>query len=216
MGHLVVTDPGLKVVVRVDPQTGDRTHVSGCTALDAEKRCVGEIIGAGPAFDRPAALAVEATGDLVVVDEGLGAVVRVDPHTGERTLVSGCPAIDAQGNCQGPVIGEGPAFHSPWGIAIEATGALVVVDVRAESGGASQPPHRRADACVRLPGDRCAGQLPGTSYGGKARAFVIPCRDRHRGHWRLGGRRSVLQAVMRVDPRTGERTICVRLCRHRR
>ena len=73
-------------MVRVDPHTGDRTTVSGCAAIDAEERCVGGIIGGGAQFVLPAAVAVEATGDLVVVDAGLEAVLRVDPHTGDRAI----------------------------------------------------------------------------------------------------------------------------------
>ena len=64
----------------------------------------------------PRGIAVEASGDLVVVDTGLDAVVRVDPVTGDRTIVSDAGT------------GTGPAFNSPRGIAVEASGDLVVVD----------------------------------------------------------------------------------------
>ena len=64
--------------------------MSGCTAI-AEG--LHGSIGGGDGFAIPGAIAVEATGALVVVDaggKGAGAVVRVDPHTGDRKLVSGC------------------------------------------------------------------------------------------------------------------------------
>ena len=61
-------------------------------------------------------LAVEADGSLVVADAGLDAVVRVDPVTGDRTIVS-----DA-------ATGSGSAFVSPFGLSGAHTlGALLVL-----------------------------------------------------------------------------------------
>ena len=55
--------------------------------------------GAGPTFTSPVGIAVEASGDLVVLDFGLDAVLRVDPVTGDRTIVSdagtGCRKVRA-------------------------------------------------------------------------------------------------------------------------
>ena len=45
--------------------------------------------GTGPALSVPLDIAVEASGDLVVTDGVLDAVLRVDPVTGDRVLVSG-------------------------------------------------------------------------------------------------------------------------------
>ena len=59
----------------------------------------------------------------MVVDSGLDAVVRVDPTTGDRTIISG---IDPLGVYD--MVGSGPGFGSPGGIAVEADGSLVVVD----------------------------------------------------------------------------------------
>jgi sugar lactone lactonase YvrE len=205
-GSLVVTDPGLKLVVRIDPHTGDRTQVSGCTALNAENHCVGEIIGPGPAFDQPAALAVEATGDLVVVDMSLRAVMRVDPHTGERTPVSGCPAIDALGNCQGPVIGEGQAFHSPWRIAIEATGALVVVDLGLKAVVRVDPHTGMRTLVSGCPAIDALGNCQGPIIG-KGRTFVVPAGIAIEATGALVVVDPVLQAVLRVDPHTGDRRL---------
>ncbi len=71
-------------------------------------------VGNGPGFESPRGIAVEANGSLVVVDSGLAAVLRVDPISGDRVIIS-----DAS-------IGSGPAFDSPLSIAIEADGSLVV------------------------------------------------------------------------------------------
>ena len=73
-------------------------------------------IGSGPGFVTPLGIAVEADGSLVVVDDGLEAVVRVDPVTGDRTILSDAGT------------GTGPDFVSLRGLAVEADGRLVVVD----------------------------------------------------------------------------------------
>jgi sugar lactone lactonase YvrE len=67
-------------------------------------------------FLGPTGIAVEPSGTLVVVDNGLRAVVRVDPQTGARTIIS-----DA-------TTGSGPALVRPIAIAVEASGAFVVID----------------------------------------------------------------------------------------
>ncbi len=45
-------------------------------------------IGNGPGFESPRGIAEEADGSLVVVDTGLDAVLRVDPISGDRVIVS--------------------------------------------------------------------------------------------------------------------------------
>ena len=99
-GELVVVDSVLQAVVRVHPVTGDRTIVSGCTrtgrdpsrgfllVLEFFPGCAGNVIGRGQPFAFPVAIAVEANGQLLVADHLLQAVVRVDPITGDRTLLS--------------------------------------------------------------------------------------------------------------------------------
>lgn len=74
-GFLVVVDPALASVMRVDPVTGDRTIVS-----DADT-------GSGPAFSTIRAIAVESDSNLVVLDSR--AVMRVGAVTGDRTIISG-------------------------------------------------------------------------------------------------------------------------------
>src|SRR5207249_11106460 len=67
-------------------------------------------------FVGPQGVTVEADDHIVVVDASLKAVIRVDPGSGFRSLVSGRTR------------GSGPPLLSPWGIAAEANGTLVVVD----------------------------------------------------------------------------------------
>ncbi len=86
--------------------------VAGSTAAAAPTA----VVGSGPGFQAPTGIAVEASGDLVVTDNALDAVLRVDPVTGDRTIVSDAGT------------GAGPAFGFPRAIAVEASGDLVVTD----------------------------------------------------------------------------------------
>jgi len=91
-------------VMRVDPQTGARTIVSDATT------------GSGPTFGTRAltGLAVEPTGDLMVIDAAHDTVVRVDAVTDDRTVTS-----------SSAVIGSGPALFAE-SMAASATGTLFV------------------------------------------------------------------------------------------
>jgi sugar lactone lactonase YvrE len=110
-GTLVVVDKLLQAVVRVNPDTGNRNVISGCSAVSCTN-----LTGSGPRLVFPGGIAVEAGGTLVVVESFLATVVRVDPGTGNRTIVS-----DAS-------TGRGPRLFAPQGIVVESKGTLVVVD----------------------------------------------------------------------------------------
>ena len=58
-------------------------------AADNNVTSTPESIGSGTGFVAPLAIAVEADGNLVVADPALEAVVRVNPISGNRTIVSG-------------------------------------------------------------------------------------------------------------------------------
>ena len=67
--------------------------ILGFISLDAIGGCNNnggdsDSIGSGPGFAQPRGIAVEADGSLVVTDDGLKAVVRVDQTTGDRTILS--------------------------------------------------------------------------------------------------------------------------------
>ncbi len=66
---------GSQFIFKVDPETGDRTIVSG----DSQS---------GPDFVDPRGLAFDHDGFLLVTDRGLDVVMRVDPVTGARTIIS--------------------------------------------------------------------------------------------------------------------------------
>jgi len=156
-GGLYTSDLGLKAVVRVAPDTGQRTVVSGPG------------VGAGPALVAPFDLELEADGSIVVADTGRNAVLRIDPRTGDRAVVSDFSdarlgpvgltllsvAVAGDGRLMvldrgeeqvvavDPVSGvrrvfsgadqPGPRFKSPIDLSIAANGDLLVADPDAKS-----------------------------------------------------------------------------------
>jgi sugar lactone lactonase YvrE len=109
------------MVLRVDSTNGARTLLSD------NHTPVG-----GPDLQAPTGIALDAAGDLVIVENfgtpinnvRVPSVVRVDRVTGARTLVSSntSPA-------------GGPDLVYPWGMAIEADGDILVADPSAFAGG---------------------------------------------------------------------------------
>lgn len=100
--QLVTTDVRLQALISVDSETGQRQ------ILSSEER------GLGPVFRQPTALNFQG-GMLYLLDEALG-VLRIDPLTGDRVLVSGVS------------VGEGVAFVAPRAMAIRDT-EIVVADI---------------------------------------------------------------------------------------
>ncbi|HET7539001.1 MAG TPA: hypothetical protein VFK05_03990 [Polyangiaceae bacterium] len=90
-GDIVVTDSGaftgLPKVVEVNPNTGARTLLSGLSSLSSPAR------GSGPALVWPFSVAIEAGGDILVVDQNpttyAPRILRIDPTTGNRIVLSG-------------------------------------------------------------------------------------------------------------------------------
>ncbi len=108
----VETDEG-GLLFQVDPMTGTRTILSDFN--DASQ---------GPRGSRLDSVVIEASGNIliigVVATTGREALFRVDPTTGTRTILS--DFYDAS---------QGPRGNFPAGIAIEASGAILVTDVSA-------------------------------------------------------------------------------------
>ena len=205
-GALVITDVGLPrlpapAVRRVDPRSGDRTLVSGCRDRD----CI-PVVGGGLPLLVPGGIAVEADGSLIVTDVGLNAVLRVDPRSGDRTIVSDATP------------GLGPALLGPLGVTVAADGALVVTDGALTSA-------RRAGVLRVDPGSGVrtiiaqGATTRGNGFpflGGEAQVFQ---RSLDLDSTCLGEAIAietdgffvmtdiVLNAVFRVDPRSGDRTI---------
>jgi serine/threonine-protein kinase len=139
-------------------------------------------VGSGPGFEVPIGIAVEADGSLVVVDSDLEAVVRVDPVSGDRTIIS-----DAS-------TGSGPGFDTPNGIAVEADGSLVVVDFGLEAVVRVDP----------VSGDRT---IISDASIGSGPGFSEPLGLAVEADGSLLVVDAALEAVVRVDPITGDRTV---------
>jgi streptogramin lyase len=121
-GDILVVDDFFLNVFRVDRDTGDRTIISGFIPPTSD------VVGVGPNFVNPNSIALEADGSILVTD-GLRVhrLIRIDPITGERTSFSGCVSRDIPCSV---VVGDGPDFGAPTGIALEGDGSIVVVDSR--------------------------------------------------------------------------------------
>jgi hypothetical protein len=120
-GDILIADS--QAVLRIDPATGDRDIVSGCT----DAVCSG-VVGQGPDFGEPGDLVIDAEGVIYVSYQldgfSFGAIRRVDPVSGERTTISGC----TDEACSG-LLGAGPRFGEPLGLAFDLDGNLLVCDL---------------------------------------------------------------------------------------
>lgn len=92
-------------ILRVEPSSGDRAIVTLRTNLP--------IVGDGPRFQGPNYLQAEANGQILVTDTR--ALYRVDPLTGNRSILSGLG------------VGDGPSIdNNPSGIAVAGDGRIFV------------------------------------------------------------------------------------------
>ena len=86
-GDIIAAMPGK--VIRIDPATGDRTTVS-CTNTVV---CPSGLVGSGASHIAGNGFALESDGSLVVVGKvavtGERVVLRIDPATGDRVVISG-------------------------------------------------------------------------------------------------------------------------------
>ena len=121
-GDLFVVDrpqllsPGPAAVFKVDSANGNRTVLSGC--IDAA--CT-SIAGAGLQLSNPSGGSIQADGSLVVAVGAPNAVLRIDPVTGNRTVVSGCADVSCS-----IVVGTGPAFGFPVWAEVAGNGEILV------------------------------------------------------------------------------------------
>jgi sugar lactone lactonase YvrE len=117
-----------------------------------------------------------------VADDGVNVVFRVDPVTGNRTIISGSGS------------GSGPGFSSPSGVAVEADGKLVVADWR-------------ANAVFRV--DQVTGTrtILSNAGAGSGPVFGDPYVLAVEADGNLVVADGGVNAVFRVDPVTGDRTI---------
>jgi len=195
-GWLVLSDrAGLSVsaVVRVDPSNGDRTLVSGC----ADALCSSQL-GTGPAFGRIYGIGVEPGGAILVADTR--ALLRIDPASGNRTVLSGC----ADPGCT-TVVGSGPGFGEPVGVAREAGGDILVT---ASADASDFSAIFRVDSAsgARSVLSGCADPTCSSSVGaGPAFGKVFGIALEANGDLLVTDRS--LDAVFHVDAATGDRNV---------
>lgn len=195
-GSLLVANPFEVNLLRMDPVTGDREIVSGC--LDAT--CTASV-GAGSRFFQPRFVALDAAGQLLVADRstpGVYAIVRVNPVTGDRTLVSGC----TNATCT-PVVGAGPAIGRLFGIAVEASGSIVVADGLA----VYRIDRTSGDRTILsgCPNAACTAPVGTGPAFGEPVDMVVDASGALFVTYQIEG--SVFGALRRVDPVTGARTL---------
>ena len=98
-------------VFEIDISTGDRTIIS-----TAGGGLSGQVVGAGTAIGAPLGIHVDTDGSLLIADlsTGGGAIVRVDPATGDRTLITA-----ADNAAQTPLDENGdPLAFGPFGVGV--------------------------------------------------------------------------------------------------
>ncbi len=193
---LLVANPFERNLLRVVPQSGNRILVSGC----ADAAC-SSTAGAGPAFLAPRFVALEPDRRILVADRstpGSYALIRVDPMSGDRSVVSGC----ADPACA-QVVGAGPPIGRLFGIALDAAGTIYAADGQALY---------RIDP---VSGDRvlvsgctdaaCSGQVgSGPDFGQPADLVIAPSGAVYASYQIEG---VVFGALRQIDPSTGARTL---------
>ncbi|KAA9338513.1 hypothetical protein F0P96_06685 [Hymenobacter busanensis] len=117
-GTLYVADTGNNVIRKITPD-GAISTLAGAAGLPG----TADGVGAAARFNQPHALAVDAAGNVLVADTYNHTVRRISP-AGAVTTLAGTPK--RIGSLDGP--GTAAGFRYPYGIAVEASGALYVAD----------------------------------------------------------------------------------------
>jgi hypothetical protein len=116
-GNLYIADSGISRIRRVDAATGIITSVAG----ETDATSLGD---GGPAtaamLNYPSDVALDGSGNLYIVDEDNARIRAVAAKTGIITTVAG-RGIYGSGGDGGPATN---AMIGPWGIAVDATGAV--------------------------------------------------------------------------------------------
>ncbi len=175
------------VVVRVDPATGDGDIVSGTLN--------GVTVGTGPDITARGSVGLEANGNLVVANNGSDSVIRIDPLTGNRQIVSGCIDTPIFPGCT--LAGTGTdSFRNPTDAVVESDGNILVIDQR-------PPPTSILFRVDPVSGDRTIVSSNSIGNGPAFSSPTILALD-------LDGNILVccqFGAIYRVDPITGDRAV---------
>jgi len=185
LGWIVSTSFTSDEVFEVDPAGGTRAVIAS------------RLRGMGPDLNGPEGVVLDRDGTVLVANSQDLNLVRIDPATGNRMVVSGC----ADAACSSTV-GAGPAFFAPRFLALDPDRTILVADrsnpgpyalvrVDASTGNRTVVSGCADAACAVLVGS-------GSAIG---RLFGI----------RLEASGSILavdgQALYRIDPASGDRAI---------
>jgi len=211
---------GARVLV-VDPETGNRSVLSGCDGAPlAPSGCSGPIVGTGPSFDFVQALEVvdpeaashpglagELGNALIGTDVGdcsSDTILVLDRSTGDRRVLSGPDASCALVGSGDPISEINALELTPDGViwAADGDGSARVVRVETDTGNRSV-----ASGCDTLERGRCTGVIVGS---GPALSFV-------RGLEQADPMAPILalavlsdcfgDAILAIDPVSGDRTV---------
>jgi Ca2+-binding RTX toxin-like protein len=177
------------ILYKVDHVTGDRTVLSD----------FGDS-GQGPIGQNPFGVTIEADGNILITDsaggsDGRGAIFRVDPKTGNRSLVSDFGNSD-----------QGPLGVNPEGITLDAGGDILVINEDHPNAGTAVnlfriDPITGSRSIVSDFTDPAQGplgvQVERIALETSGNLLVTD----------LSGGTSALGALYRVDPKTGKRTL---------
>jgi sugar lactone lactonase YvrE len=205
---VIVGDGFPAAVIQVNPASGNRTVVSGCANFDLGTSTCTKTIGAGPLFGFPVAVGIEASGAIVVGDASLEdaslteppspAVVRVDPATRARTVVSGC--VDAL--CSATV-GTGPALGFPEVLTVEASGAIVVGDTVSRALLRVNPVNGNRTVVSGCADAACSATVGAGPPLALPQALAVEAS----GTLVVAEAGDETRALLRVDPMSGNRTV---------
>jgi sugar lactone lactonase YvrE len=156
-GNLFIADTRNNRIRRVDGATGVITTVAG----DGASGFSGD---GGPAtsasLNRPGAVAVDASGNLLIADARNHRIRRGDAATGVITTVAGSGPTGFGGGSfsgdGGPATGAGLNF--PFGVAVDASGNMFIADTLNHR-------VRKAEAVAALPADTAGGGACSSTFG---------------------------------------------------
>ena len=150
-GNVYVADDGNNAIRKVTP-SGVVTTLAGNGANGS-----GDGTGAAASFYGPTGVALDASGNLYVADNGNNKIRKIAPN-GVVTTLAGS-ASGAPGSADGQ--GTAAAFRGPYGIAVDGSGNVIVSDAGNNTIRKVTP----GGAVTTIAGSGAAGSLDGAGTG---------------------------------------------------
>jgi sugar lactone lactonase YvrE len=118
-GNLFISDTSDHTIWKVST-TNQKTLLAGSSGLPGST----DGNGSGAQFNNPGGLALDPAGNLVVADTGNHTIRRI-AQNGDVTTLAGAPG--QPGSADGTTLAR---FNGPFGIAVDATGAIYIADTQ--------------------------------------------------------------------------------------